>query len=100
MKAHEILSDESKWGKGANAVNAHGETVSPLDPTACKLCVGGALLRKHGYHTPHVALTDPRFRADRNKIINALCGAPITGWNDNSQTTYADVIKLLKELDI
>ena len=89
MKAYELLSDESKWCQGDFARDVHGEAVNSHSPEAVRWCLTGALSRCYmGY-------SDQRAR-----IVAVIGGGHTTTWNDNPLRTYAEVVGLLKRLDI
>ena len=99
MKAHELLSDESKWCQKTFAVDAHGVSIHCDNPRAVAWCLDGALLRCY---------LDARAsdRAAYRQVANAIrAGGPgtlggVSAWNDAPGRTYAEVYALLKRLDI
>jgi hypothetical protein len=48
QEARDLISDESRWTQGTNAVDARGIAVHPGHPDACKWCARGALLKVFG----------------------------------------------------
>ena len=91
MKAHEILSDESKWTKGAMARNSDDDECCETGAIACKWCILGAVFVAYPLPTNRQAAID----ALTNKL-----GLPVYPWNDDETTTFNDVRNLLLELDI
>ena len=91
MKAHDILSDESKWTKGTLARNRLGEPCDYVSQSACKWCVEGAL------HAAYPSLVDDYTAAFR---LEDETGRKIHKWHDDPETTFQDVRKLLLKLDV
>lgn len=96
MKAHELLADASRWTKGTAARDANGNGTSD-DHFATCWCAIGAI--NHCYDD-----TNQR-RNMRYKLGNALNPKlyptlVITSWNDAPERTHAEVLAVLKELDI
>lgn len=80
-----ILSEESRWTKGAMAADADNNPCNLDSPNTMKYCVTGAMfLVSRGLGTHR-----------RNYLLNFFTGS-IEDWNDNPDTTYEDVIDLLK----
>ncbi len=99
MKAHELLSTSDKWTTGAYSVDkddsAFGIYDTHISPEAVKFCTVGALIRCYGYESP--AYFDKRNLLE-NKLFDDTGCNDVTSWNDNS--TYEEVHRVLKELDI
>lgn len=95
MKIYELLDSPDKWCKGNLAVNKSNEPVMEDEKSACKWCLIGALYKCYSDSTQIVLDTEyllsKKLRVDINEI---------EVWNDDPNTTYEDVIKLCKELDI
>lgn len=95
MKIQELLSDESKWTKGANARDKDGNAVIETMPQAAKWCLVGA------------ASKCSKCSDQRNTILtiasalgfNAYEGH-IVDWNDSPERTFAEVRALIEKLDI
>lgn len=88
MKAWQLLSDESKWTKGAFARDASGEETASAGENAVCWCAWGAL--NYCY----------RGTPEYNAAWTALDGRVrhIAAWNDTSK--FTTVRSVLKELDI
>ncbi len=98
MKMLELLSDETKWTKNASAKNKDGFIVGPHNPEACKWCLSGAFAKCYfGILEPEEILVL------WNKIVRASVDLyqmePVT-FNDNSQTTFAQIRELLEEVNL
>ena len=91
MKAHEILSDESKWTKGAMARDSDEYECCETGAIACKWCILGSLF---------VAYPLPAERWSADDALTKKLGVPIHDWNDDPKTTFQDVRTLLLELDL
>ena len=90
MKAHELLSDSSKWTTKYAARNESDQVVGPSSPDACKFCVYGALQKCYpGNYEP--------IRTIRTRL-NLLSLRQLFKWNDSS--TFEQVRSTLLELDI
>jgi hypothetical protein len=54
MKVKELLTDESKWTKGAAARNARGVAIFVNQEEACQFCLSGALQKCYGESGPEL----------------------------------------------
>lgn len=90
MKAYELLAGPKAWNQGRMARNAKGYPVDPESPKACSWCAVGAILRCYGL----AAMSLPKIDILRAKTGNTLW------WNDRPERTHAEVVAVLKELDI
>lgn len=97
MKLHELLSDPSRWTKGATARNSIGNIVSSYDPTAVCFCLIGAIFRIYPDDYPNAF--NERV-AIHKQLEGRLSNHDIVGWNDAPERTHEEVLALLKELDI
>ena len=117
MKAYELLSDESKWCQNHFAVDAHGLVTFVTSPQAVAWGLDGALLRCYvEAFTRDQSPADTRYSSVYCQVADALqAGEPgtwggrtpaihpsivVSVWNDDPARTYADVVGLLKRLDI
>lgn len=93
MKVKELLSDESKWTKGAYARNALGRQALVEDSEAVCWCFEGAIMKCYG---------DILSQVIEDKILAkiSLQNHSIITWNDDSERTFAEVKALVEELDI
>ena len=97
MKPSELLSDASKWTKGYYARNEHGGLEPARSPVATCFCIFGALLRCYnglpGERTQKVA----KIILKRFPERVAHEDSTLPGFNDHPDTTYEEVISVLKE---
>ena len=97
MKAYELLADPAKWAQGYEAYNANGEGCMATSLDAVKWCAMGAIEK---VHYPYSSTRDAAY----DKLLNYLfvyTGYRFVGnWNDAKTTTHADVVRVLKELDL
>lgn len=100
MKAHELLSDPTKFVKGHYALNEKGEDVQPTSPDATQFCALGAVAHCYGetIHGPHCwKLRDEIFKRHEMHVEsfnNQTFSDPIV------KGGYAGVLNILKELDL
>jgi len=94
MKAHELLSPEGAWTQGVMASDQDGLVCWALAPQARSWCLLGALHRCYND-------TDYGYAVDDIESILRLQGYDYPeAWNDAPERTQAEVVALLKELDI
>ena len=93
MKVKELLTGPEKWVKYVYAVDATGASVEPIDPRATAFCLRGAI--RHCYPSPEQH--KPIERMAYSSIQAFVC---LVEWNDAPERTFADVRKLIEELDI
>lgn len=92
MKIYELLDTPEKWLKGYFAKNKDGEFVKPLDEEAVQFCIVGAVIKCYG--------TEGKYSEVINSIKNKLNLSCLITYNDKSSTSYEDIIKVAKELDV
>lgn len=90
MKAYELLATPDKWTKRVTARDKLGNRTGSDSNSACSFCLYGALVRCYPLKK-RIALYD--------KIQGKLNTSPIS-WNDEPTRTHAEVLTVLKELDI
>lgn len=91
MKVKDLLTDESKWTKGAYARTAEGRMVFYRDIAATRFCLLGAIFRCYGA----IGAGEITERVEKK-----LSDCSTHGWNDDPRTTFADVRRLVEKLDI
>ena len=90
MKMHELLSDKSKWTRGAFARNSNNDSVPPTSEEAVKFCIMGAM--KACYETKEAC------DAVYTKLWRHIGGMVI--WNDKPGRRFSDVHAMLLKLDL
>lgn len=98
MKIKELLVTEDKWAKVGFAYDKEGKMVSSTAPEAVKWCLLGAATICYGDDHQHfeevVRLIVEYVEGQSVRYVN------VGGWNDTPERTFADVRKLVEELDI
>lgn len=92
-KVKELLSDESKWCKRTYARDANDVSISADSDAACSFCLLGAIHRCY-----QIGSIDVIKRVRTKLQIESY--ETVGTWNDNRNTTFADVKALVEELDI
>jgi hypothetical protein len=99
MKAYELINAPHKWVKRAWAMDAEGRGIDPVysETEPVCYCVTGALLKAYSGNAKaqfdQVRLRiRPRLRALRLRTIEE--------WNDAPETTWEEVYRVLKDLDL
>jgi len=101
-RAWKLISDPLRWTRGTSARDAQGNAVSVYDPSACRWCAYGALIKVHGRdEAAEIALKlDRRLKDDHAKYGMArYTGYALAGWNDHV-ATHDMVLALLREADV
>lgn len=94
MKAWQLIERPENWAQGGYAKDPDGQLVNWKDDTACCWCVLGALHKCY----PSKDLFDASSRLVRDRILRFAEGIDL--WNDSPSTTHAQVLAVLKELDV
>lgn len=95
MKAWELLSDPAKWCKNNSAQDADGNYCYSDEDSACQWCMLGAINRCYPELEQNIICYQ--------KVVNRLGlthWLSIGDWNDAPERTHAEVLAVLKELDI
>jgi hypothetical protein len=95
MKAKDLLSDKSRWTRGADARDRYGYRCDPYSSRAVSFCVLGAVLRAYQYRTH--AQTEA-IRALLQAIPSEY--ADVESWNDAPDRTFDDVSRVLEAADV
>jgi hypothetical protein len=92
MRISEVLSDESKWTKGAFARDTEGKEVPAEDEKAVRWCLVGAAIkcRKDYKLFRHPILTD---------WWEWKPGFSIVRFNDADTTTFKDIRRVVAEFE-
>lgn len=91
-KTLELLSDESKWTRGAFARDGLGERCKAIDKHACQFCTVGAM--RHICNDQHMDVI--------LSIMNDMCiklnipAVPV--WNDNVLVTHKEIVAGLRKM--
>jgi hypothetical protein len=97
MKAHELLAPEGAWTQGTTARDAAGKPTHPLNGDAVSFCTLGAIGRCYGGYNYETSAALFKLQC---RIEELGYHTPIAPWNDAINRTQAQVVALLKELDI
>ncbi len=91
-KAWELLDSPDKWTQGADARDVDGEACAYNSTRADCWCLDGALAKVYGI-AKCIRMTD---------IVKNHLGLDTMAfqWNDAMDRTHAEVLAVLKELDI
>lgn len=90
MKAWELISGPGAWTQGFLARDRDGKACLEDDSEACCFCMMGAIKRVYG----------PDFREVFDVLLRNKVGQWYPQWNDRPGRTQAEVVAVLKELDI
>ena len=88
--AKQLIDSESKWTRSAYARDVNDDIIDSSDEKACSWCISGSINKSLGdmKHSKYV-----------DEIYFLLLGTrderKLTNFNDDNDTTYADVINLL-----
>ena len=95
MMVRDVLSDESKWIKKREAVNAKGDPVAPRSKEATRWCLMGAIMVCTGG-----AVTRAQLIAAVRAALPIRYKNPweVVAFNDAPATTWEDVKVVLDEL--
>jgi hypothetical protein len=105
MKAHELLSSPETWCKESPAEDLQGNRIEAFDPRAVKWCALGAIQKAYPYSQWGEAMdsllralsVSERGLAQMNKSDKACS---IMEWNDDQQSSFAEIKETLLEIDI
>lgn len=100
MKIRELLTDESKWTKGAAARDASGEPVLCNDPSAVAWSLDGALEALYGDWIDLFSPAKPiRYAILRHAGLKEGSDH-VSEWNDHKKRKFSEVKALIEEMDI
>jgi len=99
MKAYELLADPKSWCQEAFCLDAEGQAVTIGHKAACRWCLMGAL--QHAYRRDDAETHFKRHEAVRREIRRQFGwrGGPLS-WNDTPDRTHAEVLALLRSLNL
>lgn len=92
MKPSELLASPSSWSRGELARGPDGKRLDWYDPNACSWCVLGALYKCFGDRPERFGNY-----AERHALRDVIGGGSIQQWNDDPETTHADVLATLRK---
>jgi hypothetical protein len=98
MKAYELLSSPEKWTKGAYARDEEGVSISCKSPEAVQFCSLGAIERC--YPNNPFPIMNKLDAVIKSKYGNEERRYGLVTFNDAPETTYEQVIEVLKEADV
>ncbi|WP_037500667.1 DUF6197 family protein [Sphingomonas jaspsi] len=98
IRVREILADPEHWTKDSFARDDNGYFIDPTEPVARCFCLDGALIRAaHELH-PEVNTSNPyrfgEYRDAADRLSN-FAGRNHLQFNDDPETTHADVLALI-----
>jgi hypothetical protein len=91
-----ILSDESKWTKHASARDANEKPIRVTHEAACKWCINGAIWKSSQGFDQNNFIAE-RIRGSIHKLFPDRYHGTIFGFNDHKDTTFEDVVKVIKD---
>lgn len=116
MKLTDIISSPDRWTKNHNARDANNLAANYYDDNATCWCLNGALLKlhfgtkpnitQHGVDVKKLADAIRKLFSDRtqqrfpNTYHVVADGLLVIGFNDDVETTYEDIQKVLAEAQI
>lgn len=107
MKAYEILNSPEKWTKGTHFKNVEGVVLAPESAKATCMCLEGAVILAYSYTIIELYRSWEYRRLEI--AIEAKYGLTrlhankcnlVASFNDHPETTFEEVVALLKELDL
>ena len=91
MTMLELLGKSERWTQQAEARNPIGEACESSNSLATRWCLMGAASKCYGKGKEMHAVLDK---------LDTATGYRIIAWNDDLERTHAEVLELLKKLDI
>lgn len=100
MKIHELLASPTAWHQGSLAAKANGQACRVNDRDAVCWCLLGAVGRCYAGVEDGLG-----YYSVAGRIAHAVFGGSdtsdsISAWNDAPGRTHAEVLALVKELDV
>ena len=93
-----LLSDISRWNKGAPAFNGNGKRTFALSDSACSWCLDGAVHREGRRYSLGAQMRATDILGAAVQPAEPSPGQrlqPHVWYNDRPQTTHADILALL-----
>ena len=91
MKAYELLADVRCWTQGSLGRNINGYPVALDDETAAAWCIVGAL-----HHCYGNSLSEQMWI----RLGEQAHTCSLSFWNDSPERTHADIVRVLRALDL
>jgi hypothetical protein len=105
MKAHELLSSPDIWCQEALAKDTRGDNVPPFDPEAVQWCALAAVQKVY---------PPSQWEEAMNRVLRALSVSEkgieqlsksdkaccVMEWNDQPESSYQEIRKILLEADV
>jgi hypothetical protein len=105
MKTHELLTSPDKWCKDSPAEDFQGNKLQAHDPRSVKWCALGAIQRTY---------PSTQWGEAMNSVLRALSvserglaqmnnsdkACSLMEWNDDDQSSFAEIREILLEADI
>ncbi len=98
MKIHQLLSTPDKWTQRAFAKTETGEITGSLAPEAKCWCLVGAIAKCYDDQSSNGF--EMRTAVTRSLMMAAGNPENIVKWNDDPSRTHAEVLELVKRLDV
>jgi len=95
MKIQELLTDESKWCKGAVSRTTSEVSLSADHPDAVSWCLLGAIVKCYPATT-----TQYQIRCRLLEHLGLTAEDTLVGFNDRASTTFNDILDLCKKVDV
>lgn len=96
-KVKTLLADKKRWTKGTWQRNKYGHPVSEDCKSACKFCLEGAL--QHIYDDYERRNAEKRIEQAINDLFPGKFHSLIS-FNDNPETTYEDIKRVLQRANV
>ncbi len=94
MKLYELFNKPENWTQGVLARDKDGKMVECHSDTAYSFCLNGGILKCYGYDTQRVMVSDIF------AFVSDSINESISKWNDNPSRTHAEVLSLVRKLNI
>jgi hypothetical protein len=98
-KVKTLLADPKRWCKGYYAVDSNGKISTPLNPEAVCWCLSGAV-KKIYTSLDSLNAIHRKLRDSVEKLYPLRFAGNIIAFNDAQETTYKDIMKVLKDANV
>ena len=104
MKTHELLTSPDKWCKDSPAEDFQGHKLQAHDPRSVKWCALGAIQRTYPSTQWGEAMSVLRALSVSERGLaqmnNSDKACSLMEWNDDDQSSFAEIREILLEADI